>query len=189
MNDSQFSVNYFRINLWLNILGLLGVCGTLIIPFFYQFIFNELPCPLCLLQRVGMILIGCGFLFNINFNIRASHFTISLIGCVVTGLVATRQVLLHIMPGDLGYGSEILGLHFYTWALISSVVAIVIISTMLMLSDSCLVNCKSRVIIFLSKLSTLIFFFLVLANLLSTIFECGVGQCADNPIAYQLLGS
>ena len=29
-----------------------------------------------------------------------------------------RQVLLHILPGDPGYGGEVLGLHLYSWAFI-----------------------------------------------------------------------
>ncbi|WP_206429738.1 disulfide bond formation protein B [Pseudomonas chlororaphis] len=39
----------------LNILGLLGISASLIIAFYYQLFQHELPCPLCLLQRVGMI--------------------------------------------------------------------------------------------------------------------------------------
>ena len=33
------------------------------------------------------------------------------------GAIAARQILLHIMPGDPGFGSAFLGMHFYTWAL------------------------------------------------------------------------
>ena len=43
-----------------------------------------------------------------------------------------RQVLLHIMPGDAGYGSALLGYHYYTWAFIGFAVAIVLIAAMLL---------------------------------------------------------
>ena len=33
--------------------------------------------------------------------------------------MSTRQILLHILPVDKGYGEPILGLHLYTWALIT----------------------------------------------------------------------
>ena len=33
-------------------------------------------------------------------------------------MVAMRQILLHIMPGDPGYGSALLGYHYYCWAFI-----------------------------------------------------------------------
>ncbi|PWL04715.1 disulfide bond formation protein B, partial [Candidatus Liberibacter asiaticus] len=49
----------------LNILGLLGIFAVLIVAFYYQIILHEIPCPLCLLQRVGIIMIGIGFLFNL----------------------------------------------------------------------------------------------------------------------------
>ncbi len=37
----------------LNTLGLLGMTAVLLIGFILQFVLNELPCPLCLLQRIG----------------------------------------------------------------------------------------------------------------------------------------
>ena len=43
-----------------------------------------------------------------------------------------RQILLHIMPGDPGYGSALLGYHYYTWAFIGFAVAIVLIAAMLL---------------------------------------------------------
>lgn len=40
-------------------------------------------------------------------------------------------MLLHIMPGDAGYGSALLGYHYYTWALLGFVAAIVVIAAVL----------------------------------------------------------
>jgi hypothetical protein len=45
---------------------------------------------------------------------------------------AARQILLHIMPGDPGYGSALLGYHYYTWAFIGFAVAIVALAVMLL---------------------------------------------------------
>ena len=39
-------------------------------------------------------------------------------------LASGRQVLLHIAPGDPGYGTTLLGLHFYTWSFIAFVALI-----------------------------------------------------------------
>src|SRR6202030_3580745 len=36
----------------------------------------------------------------------------------VGAAVSVRQILLHIVPPDLGYGPPVLGLHLYTWALV-----------------------------------------------------------------------
>src|SRR5450830_661552 len=108
-----------------NSLGLFGICSTLAIAFYYQLALAELPCPLCLLQRAALITAGCGFLFNLRLGNKGAHHAMVLAGAVVTGIIATRQLLLHILPGDTGYGSTLLGLHFYTWALVTAVLLVV----------------------------------------------------------------
>ncbi len=50
----------------LNVLGLLGISGVLLVAFIYQLVLGELPCPLCLLQRGAFVALGLGFLFNIR---------------------------------------------------------------------------------------------------------------------------
>ncbi|GAL07696.1 hypothetical protein JCM19237_934 [Photobacterium aphoticum] len=44
----------------LNTLGLLGITVVLLIGFVLQIAWDELPCPLCLLQRIGfgMVMFG-----------------------------------------------------------------------------------------------------------------------------------
>src|SRR5580704_11816133 len=72
---------------------------------------------LWLLQRAGFIAIGIAFLFNVRIGERASHYAMILAG----SFISVRQVVLHLGAGDPGYGSTLLGLHFYTWALITAV--------------------------------------------------------------------
>ena len=79
---------------------------------------HELPCPLCLLQRILFAVLAVGPILNMRFGPRPSHYALSLLAAVAGFVVSTRQVLLHIMPGDAGYGSALLGYHYYTWALI-----------------------------------------------------------------------
>ncbi|MCE1800535.1 disulfide bond formation protein B, partial [Enterobacter hormaechei] len=110
-----------------------------------------------------------------------------LIGCVVTGIVAIRQVFLHITPGDLGYGSALFGIHFYTWALICSVIAIIGISVMLILKSLEKTTEEKQKTSAIGQIIIGLFVILITANLISTILECGGGQCDDNPTFYQLL--
>ena len=49
---------------------------------------------------------------------RPSHYALSLLAAAAGAAFATRQILLHILPGDPGYGTALLGYHYYTWALI-----------------------------------------------------------------------
>ena len=193
-NTTSTTQNSYSYNLsgYLNILGLFGISLSLIIAFYYQFVLNELPCPLCLLQRVGMIAIGIGFLMNIRFGIRSAHYGVALLGCFLTGAVATRQMFLHIMPGDAGYGGTFLGLHFYTLAVLSALAAALFIVALLFLKSyeqpAARDLTKKTTMHFLGKVVVAIFTLLIAANLISTVFECGTGQCDDNPIFYRLLG-
>lgn len=172
----------------LNTTGLIGISAALLVAFYYQLVLFDLPCPLCLLQRVGMILIGFGFLFNVRFGIKSAHYGIALIGCVVTGAIATRQILLHILPGDAGYGSTFLGLHFYTWSLLASIIAVVAIAVMMLLGKARPAAEEAIAVALWGKVSMVLFALVIVANLMSTVLECGGGQCADNPTFYQLLG-
>ncbi|CDG90534.1 disulfide bond formation protein B [Xenorhabdus bovienii] len=186
MNNTMSASRSLNPAMVLNILGLFGISVVLIIAFYYQLARFELPCPLCLLQRAGIIMIGLGFLFNIYFGIKNAHYSLSLLGCLVTGFIAMRQVSLHILPGDTGYGSTFLGLHFYTWAAVLSILTIIAIAVIMPLkagnTDSSRYTPPT-----LGKIAMGLFAFLIAANLVSTVLECGSGQCDDNPTFYQLL--
>lgn len=170
----------------LNTLGLLGVSLTLIVAFYYQLYLSELPCPLCLLQRAGLIVAGLGFMLNLQFGPRGTHYGIVMIGALTTALIATRQVLLHILPGDPGYGSTFLGLHFYTWSLVSALLIILAVALVLIVSDRLTLSLPT--VARCGRIASWIFVILIAANLASTLLECGTGQCEDNPAFYQLLG-
>src|SRR5207237_6785656 len=102
---------------------------------------------------------------------------------------STRQILLHVMPGDAGYGSALFGYHYYTWALIGFAAAIVLLAVVLLfdrpfeddgatqpVAASDFARCAVWLVIGLTAL-----------NVAATLLECGFGACADNPVAYELL--
>lgn len=173
---------------FLNLLGLAGISLSLAIAFYYQLVLGELPCPLCLLQRVGMITIGLGFMMNVRFGVRGRHYGVALIGCLLTGAIASRQVLLHIVPGTGHYGSALFGMHFYTLALLSSIAAAAFIALLLMLPADERAHAHDESMHGLGKAVMVVFTLLIAANLVSTVLECGTGQCDDDPTFYQLLG-
>ncbi|EDK27855.1 hypothetical protein VSWAT3_15162 [Vibrionales bacterium SWAT-3] len=47
-----------------NTLGLLGITIVLFMGSVLQVSLNELPCPLCLLQRLGFVMVMFGFMLN-----------------------------------------------------------------------------------------------------------------------------
>ena len=116
----------------LNAISLYAVALVLAAAFAAQLLLHELPCPLCLLQRILFAMLAVGPILNIRFGPRPSHYALSLLVAVAGAVASTRQVLLHIMPGDLGYGSALLGYHYYTWALIGFIAAIVLLAAVLL---------------------------------------------------------
>ncbi len=121
--------------LTLNALGLYAVALVLVIAFAAQLLLNELPCPLCLLQRIQFAMLAVGPILNLRFGPRPSYYAVSLFTAIAGAAFATRQILLHIMPGDLGYGSALLGYHYYTWAFIGFAVAIIALAAMLLFDE------------------------------------------------------
>lgn len=187
MNTTSQNTPPFRISNLLNIFALFGISASLIIAFYYQLEMDEIPCPLCLLQRVGMIIIGIGFLMNVRFGIRTEHYGLVLLSSLLTGAIATRQTLLHILPGNPGYGSTLFNFHFYTLAVASSLAVIVFVAVLLMFKIHPLTSISKLRVNFLGRTAIVIFIAVIAANLISTVLECRGGQCDDNPTFYQLL--
>ena len=110
-----------RLVVRLNALALGLISLALVAAFADQLLLGELPCPLCLLQRAALIAAGLGFLLNLRFGIRPLHYGLAILAALTGAAVAMRQVLLHIAPGDPGFGHALFGLHLYTWAFMAFV--------------------------------------------------------------------
>ena len=175
---------------YLNAIGLLIINVILLFAFYDQFANSELPCPLCLLQRVAFVAIMFGVLLNIQYGPKPSHYGFIMIAVLFGMMVALRQISLHVIPGTPAYGDAILGLHYYTWAfvcffLVGFGVSVVILFNGQFSPYTTPVSFKSlplwvRVIIISALL-------IIIANAFSAFFECGPGTCKDNPKAYFLL--
>lgn len=171
-------------------LGVLGICGVLMGAYFIQFAKGEFPCPLCLLQRLGMLGVAFGAMLNLRYGIRPAHYGISLISAVFGASVSVRQILLHIVPGTGGYGSPVWGLHLYTWAFIVFVSAILLIGFMMIFDGQFEDRDEDRSTRDMSLIVKAVFFLAVLitaSNVVTTFLECGLGQCPDNPTSYEEL--
>jgi disulfide bond formation protein DsbB len=168
-----------------NLLELAGIVLVLTTAFILQIVLHELPCPLCLLQRIGFIGIAFGFILNLRFGLRPSHYAVALLSALFTSFVALRQIALHVVPGSGVYGSAIFGFHLYTWSFIVSMIIIVV--TTLMLSIDRQYQFVTPKKMRLPKLTHLLFFMtvgLIVANLVSVFLECGLKACPDDPVKY-----
>ena len=163
-----------------NQVALLAVVGALSYAFVDQLYFGVLPCPLCLMQRIGFVIIGFALVLNIRCGAHTSHYGWGIISGLVGMMVSLRQVLLHVLPGDKGYGSTFLELHFYTWAFVGYMGLLLGFAILLMLPNR---DIRSRSLF--ANILVMIFILLVAANLISTLLECGIGPCTDDPVNYE----
>ena len=173
----------------LNAIGLYALSLVLAAAFAAQFILQELPCPLCLLQRILFAALAAGPILNVRFGPRPSHYALSLLAAIAGAVASGRQVLLHIMPGDAGYGSALFGYHYYTWALLGFLGAIVLIATILLFDrqfeqDKAVLPATGGAF---AQIAVWLVIALTIGNVATTLLECGFGACTDNPVAYELL--
>lgn len=171
-----------------NIAALTGICLVLLGAYGIQFILWEFPCPLCLLQRMGMIGVGFGAVLNIKFGLRPAHYGISLMSALFGASVSTRQILLHIVPGTGSYGNPILQLHLYTWAFIIFASTALTISILLIFDKQFQNTGKDSVPLRgYARIVVITLMVIAAANIVTTLLECGLKPCPDNPDRYILL--
>lgn len=175
-----------RIARIINVLALLGLLGVLAGSLHLQLGVGEQPCPLCLIQRSAMIGLAVGPIMNLLWGMKPAHYAISILAAVAGGAGSVRQILLHILPGDQGYGPAVFGLHLYTWAFITFVIAVVGCSIMLLWTAP--FEAKDEGIRFertwfrIVALTAILWACLdLLVIAISVIPECGLGMCPDDP--------
>lgn len=170
-----------------NTIELAGVIGILSLALALQIIYHELPCPLCLYQRLGFFGIALGYLLNLRFGFRPSHYAVVILSALYTSFVALRQIALHVVPGSGAYGDPVFGFHLYTW---SFIIAMIILGTTTLMmgidrqyNTTHFGNRKFKVLMhILFAITTL----LIGLNVISVYLECGFKNCPENPTEYHL---
>jgi len=186
-----------RLVFWGAIGFIAAYCATLLGAFSVQIFAGEFPCPLCMLQRYAMILATIPALWLVMEAFRgtltrgryARSLGMSIVASVVGAVFSTRQILLHIKPGDPGYGGAVLGLHLYTWALITFIIVILYCGVALTLNRYAIPiapdHPAARVV---AKVVVWLFLAVIAANVVAIIFLEGFALVLpDNPTSYNLL--
>ncbi len=172
---------------------IVAVSCVLLGAFSVQFLQDELPCPLCILQRMGMMLCAAGPAWlicrartrEVSARDYAECYGISILAAILGGAVALRQVCLHIAPGDPGFGAPMFGLHLYTWAFIVFLTVVAVSGVQMLL----LPRGPERIRIgFMPRACVGLLVFVVAANALVVFVEEGFHlYLPDNPTSYELL--
>ena len=83
----------------LNAIALYAIAAVLLAAFYFQFALSELPCPLCLLQRVAFTALAVGPILTLQHGPRPGHYGMIILAGLLGAAIASWQVLLHIMLG------------------------------------------------------------------------------------------
>lgn len=163
----------------LNALVSLIICGVLLSAFGVEFIWSEVPCPLCMLQRLCMIGAAIGFILNVKYGVKPSHYGLSLLSALAGGTVALRQISLHVCPGFPTFGIPVLGLSLYTWSFIVFVCVVAAVALLLFLYDPAKESDEECEMAPLGKFALAVLFLVAAANIFTTFYHCGFGPCHD----------
>lgn len=158
------------------------VLSVLLGAFGFQYGLGENPCPLCLLQRMGMLGVVIGLAFNTQFGFHRRHFALVIFAALVGCTFSMRQVLLHVCPEPgqpTGYGTPILGMHLYSWGVLIFAASILGSACFLLFAQDAAEG-EERTASLFEKVGFYAASGICLANAISTFIMCNVGPCCEN---------
>lgn len=154
---------------------------------------GEVPCPLCLLERVAMF--GC--CFGLVLQLRAGETDhgsergsgLGLVFALLLLVIAGRQTLLDIAPrpGHAYVGSAVLGLHLPVWSVVIAVALLLGFGVRLALFGAPRASGDSVSPVLRRWTRGLEFYVVLLCavNFVAVVLQCGLGEC--HTFGYRLL--
>ena len=168
---------------------LAGLAAILTTAMVLQFAAREIPCPLCLLQRVAMFGICFGVICHVRNGYDARNIGVGMVWALFLLVVSLRQVLLNIVarPGHAYPGSAVLGLHMPVWSVVIAFLVLLAFAAVLALFDSERLTAAppSPLLRRIGSYVGLFVIALCVANLISSVLQCGLGACRKG--GYSLL--
>ena len=168
------------------------IAGILTAAMTLQYAKGELPCPLCLLQRVALFGVCFGIMQNFRSGFSHQNTGFSLLFAILLLIVSVRQSLLDIYPrpGHEYIGSAIFGIHMPVWSIIIALCLLIAFAAKLAVlggDEHLRDNHVTRfpVVDRAAKVISLYVIALCAINLVSAVLQCGFGQC--HTFGYQLL--
>ena len=162
------------------------IAAILTVAMVLQYYGNEIPCPLCLLQRVAMFGVCFGIIMHFRHGYSARHDGVSMLFALFLLIVSARQTLLDIYPrpGHEYIGSAILGLHMPVWSVVIAVTILLGFAVKFAVLGGDYLR-DQRPSSALGRLLSLYVIAIALINLGSVILQCGVDACHTS--GYRLL--
>lgn len=168
------------------------IAGILTAAMTLQYAKGELPCPLCLLERLAMFGVCFGVMLNFRRGFSYQNTGFSLLSAIFLLIVSVRQSLLDIYPrpGHEYIGSPVFGLHLPVWSIIIALLILIAYALKMAIvgGDEYLQHASIDRFPALRRVADALSAYVVLlcvVNLVSVIIQCGLGQC--HTAGYRLL--
>jgi disulfide bond formation protein DsbB len=153
-----------------------------------QYTLGEIPCPLCLLQRVAMF--GCcfGLIMQLRSDNSERGTGVALTFAVLLLVISVRQTLLDLFPrpGHEYIGSAVLGIHLPVWSVIIAMALLFGFAIRLALFGGARngVAAERGPLHSITHLLGIYVIAICAINFLSVIAQCGLDQC--HTLGYRL---
>lgn len=168
---------------------MLTIAAVLTTAMIFQYYGGEIPCPLCLLQRVAMFGVCYGVILHFRHGYSARNDGVSMLFALFLLTVSARQTLLDIYPrpGHSYIGSAVLGLHMPVWSVVIAVAILLAFAIKLTVlgGEHLRDRQPSPPLGRLARMLSLYVIAICLINLVSVMLQCGAGAC--HTFAYKLL--
>jgi len=182
-----------RLNYAFLLAVVVAVAAILTAAMTLQYANRELPCPLCLLERVALFGICFGALANFRLGFSYRNTGYSLLFAVLLLVVSVRQTLLDIYPrpGHAYIGSAIFGIHMPVWSIIIAVAVLAAYAVKLAIlgGDAFLRDADLEAFPRIKRTADAIGLYVIAlaaVNFVSVVLQCGLGEC--HTFGYRLLG-
>lgn len=176
------------------LLAMFVIAGILTAAMTMQYARGELPCPLCLLERVALFGVCFGIMQNFRHGFSYQNTGYSLLFAIFLLIVSVRQTLLDIYPrpGHEYIGSAIFGIHMPVWSIIIALMILIAYAVKLAVlgGDEYLREARVDDYPLVRKLADALSIYVILLcliNFVSVVLQCGFGEC--HTFGYALLKS
>jgi disulfide bond formation protein DsbB len=172
--------------------AMLVIAGILTTAMTLQYAWGELPCPLCLLERLALFGVCFGIMQSFRHGFSYQNTGFSLLFAILLLVVSVRQTLLDIYPrpGHAYIGSAVFGLHMPVWSIIIGLAILTAYALRLCVlgGESRLAAINAGAYPVLSRAAQVVSLYVMLLcaiNLVSVVLQCGLGEC--HTFGYALL--
>ena len=162
-------------------LMLLALAGVLTAAMGFQYLDGEIPCPLCLLERVAMFACCFGLIRQLRDGGSQRGAGIAMISAVLLLVISARQTLLDIVPrpGHAYIGAAVFGLHMAVWSVLIAIALLIGFAVRLAVlgGPNWASPAEPSKLARLSYGLGLYVAILCAINFISVLVQCGFGQC------------